>query len=384
MKNTNFPLSAAAGTFITILALLLAGCDTNNTATTEDRRPVRWSLATEEDQTSHRSFVGRTRSGSEARVSPKIAGTIQEILVDVGDDVQVGDVIARIDPESLQLQRDAAASGLTGARSQANAARSTYNRIRTLYEQELASRQDYDAARATAESAEAAVAGAERQLELAELQLSYTTVSSPFSGRVSARLVNAGENIAAGHPVVLLVSQDRWEVTLSVPDVVVGSISTGDPAEIRVSAFADSPLTGSISGVGGGTSLGVGSYPVTVRIHQNPRWMRAGMIARVEFPRVAQPIDMAVRVPTSAVAEDRDGHYLYVIDADEGEVTNGGVTGQLRRTPVTVGRLLQDQIEIAEGIPAGTRVVTLGLNHLTDGMPVLVLPEMQGDNREHY
>ncbi|POR00960.1 hypothetical protein AU468_08800 [Alkalispirochaeta sphaeroplastigenens] len=367
--------------FAVPLALALAGCSGNGNDITETPRPVRWQYAADAQETLARSFVGRTRSGSEARVSPKVAGMIQEILVDVGDDVQVGDLIARIDPEPLQLQRDAAATQLAGAQAQASAARATYNRVRNLYQQELASRQDYDAARASAESAEAAVNGAQRQLELADLQLSYARVTSPFSGRVSARVANAGENIAVGHPIVLIVSQDRWEVTLSVPDSVVATIETGNPAEVVVSAQPGEVLTGTVSGVGGGAAAGAGTFPVTVRLHQAPEWMRAGMVSRVQFPRAAQWEGAAVRVPSSAVAQDRDGHFLYVIEPVDEKDEHGADLARLKRVSIAIGRLLQDEVEILEGVESGQRVVTLGLNHISDGMLVRILPEMEGGTR---
>lgn len=383
-RRTQAHRAAALLAVLTIAAaaLLFAGCTAGEPERAEAPRRVRWTEVNASPSAERRTFTGRTRSGSEARVSPRIAGTVLEVHADVGDTVRAGELIAQIDPEPVRLQRDAAATQLSAARSQLAHARATYERVQQLYEQDLASRSDFDAARTAVETAESQKAGAERRLELAELQLSYTEVRSPFHGRVSARLVDGGENVAAGHPIVMLVSQDRWEVQVSVPDSVVLDIEVGDEVTVRIPAVGEDPLGGTVTGVGAGAAQAAGTYPVTIRLGEGGERLRSGMIAQVSFPRSTRVAVPTIRLPGSGVGQDREGQYVYVLAENaEGEhaAWNGQEVARLVRREVVTGRLLQDEIEILDGLEDGERVVTLGLNHLSDGMPVRPL-EPASDN----
>ncbi len=371
--DTRRTATVLATVMIAAAALVLAGCAAAEPESAEAPRRVRWTEVSASPAAEGRTFTGRTRSGSESRVSPRIAGTVLEVYADVGDTVRAGELIAQIDPDPVRLQRDAAATQLSAAQSQLAHARASYERVQQLYEQDLASRSDFDAARTAVETAESQKAGAERRLELAELQLSYTEVRSPFDGRVSARLVDGGENVAAGHPIVMMVSQDRWEVQVSVPDSVVLDIEVGDEVAVRIPAVGEASLGGSVTGVGAGAAQAAGTYPVTIRLEEGGDRLRSGMIAQVSFPRSARVAVPTIRVPGSGVGQDREGRYVYVLaDGPEGERDswNGQEVARLVRREVVTGRLLDDKIEILEGLEDGERVVTLGLNHLSDGMSV--------------
>ena len=396
---------ATGALLLVALGLGLSSCGGREEAADPPRLVRTYEVRAEQNYES-RTFVGRTRAGSESRVSPKLAGTVQQVLVDIGDDVAVNDVIARIDPQPLELQRQAAASRLAGAQAQEVQARAAYSRVSDLYRQELASRSEYDAARAAIDTAAASVEGARRQLELAELQLSYTEVRSPFDGRVSARIVQDGENIAAGHPIVLMSSRDRLEIQLSVPDTVVSEIERGDEVSVHLQALPDRELRAVVSGVGGGAAVGVGTFPVTLQILDEDPRLRAGMIAEVTFTRPAngaangaangrpasdgQATDAAAaaaepgfRVPASAVAEDREGRFVYrlrPLNGDEEAAASKNVAAnggqklmRVERSPVEIGRLHSREIEIVDGVQDGDLIVSLGLNHISDEMIVRVM-----------
>ena len=388
---------ATAALLLVALGLGLSSCTGQEEAADPPRLVRTYEVRAEQNYES-RTFVGRTRAGSESRVSPKLAGTVQQVLVDIGDAVAVNDVIARIDPQPLELQRQAAASRLAGAQAQEVQARAAYSRVSDLYRQELASRSEYDAARAAIDTAAASVEGARRQLDLAELQLSYTEVRSPFDGRVSARIVQDGENIAAGHPIVLMSSRDRLEIQLSVPDTVVSAIERGDEVSVHLQALPDRQLRAVVSGVGGGAAVGAGTFPVTLQmLDEDPR-LRAGMIAEVTFTRPAngrpasdgQATDAAAaaaepgfRVPASAVAEDREGRFVYrlrPLNGDEEAAASKNVAAnggqklmRVERSPVEIGRLHSREIEIVDGVQDGDLIVSLGLNHISDEMIVRVM-----------
>ncbi|TVR86935.1 MAG: efflux RND transporter periplasmic adaptor subunit [Spirochaetaceae bacterium] len=394
---------AAAALLLVALGLGLSSCSRKEEVADPPRLVRTYEVRAEQNYES-RTFVGRTRAGSESRVSPKVAGAVQQVLVDIGDEVAVNDVIARIDPEPLELQRQAAASRLAGAQAQEVQARAAYSRVSDLYRQELASRSEYDAARAAIDTASASVDGARRQLELAELQLSYTEVRSPFDGRVSARIVQDGENVAAGHPIVMITSRDRLEIQLSVPDTVVSQINRGDEVSVRLEALGNTQLRAVVSGVGGGAALGVGTFPVTLQmLDEDPR-LRAGMIAEVTFTRPSngrvtessessEPTEPVFRVPASAVAEDREGRFVFrlrPLNGDEEAAASDGAVSQgasptsaaanggeklmrVERSPVEIGKLHSREIELRSGVQDGDLIITLGLNHISDEMTVRVM-----------
>jgi RND family efflux transporter MFP subunit len=351
--------------------VLLPACETEEPVQEPIIRPVRTLEVYSTGGSRVRTFSGTAQAGLESRLSFKVAGTVQALKVEVGDQVKAGDLIAELDPMDYRLQVEETEASLDRARADLRNAEAKYARVRALYENRNASRDDLDAARAGAESARAQVHSIQKRLELAASQLRYTRLKAATDGAIAEVGVEVNENVQAGQMVVLLTSGTRAEVKVGVPGILISQVREGSEVRVAFDAIPGEIFLAVVREVGVVTGMST-TYPVTVRLREADSDVRPGMAAEVAF-RFGSPDDRErFLVPPIAVAEDRSGRYVFVVEPDSEEFA---VT---RRRPVTVGELREDGIEILEGLSDGDLVVIAGISKIVDGQKVKLLPEGSG------
>ncbi len=372
-------LAAAVGT-VGLAVLPIAGCG-DGEAAPDVLRPVRTQQVFSTGGVRVRSFSGSARSGTESRLSFRVAGAIVELPVRVGDSVGAGQLIARLDAEDYRLAMREAEAGLAQARAQAQNAESNYERVRDLYEADNASRADLDAALASFQSTEASVRASEQRLELARQQLSYTRLTAPVAGAVAAVPVEVNENVRAGQIVIYLNSGTDLEVEVGVPEVLISQVAEGDLTEVTFDALPDRAFQARVAEVGVAATGTATTYPVTVVLSDRDPDLRSGMAAEVAFRfESGQGVELFI-VPSVAVGEDREGRFVYVVEHDEdretepeaeteGEQDAEPGVGVIRRRAVRVGEMTTEGIEILEGLSDGEHLVVAGVSRIEDGLRV--------------
>jgi RND family efflux transporter MFP subunit len=309
-------------------------------------------------------FSGVAEAGIESKLSFKVAGSIENLAVKLGDSVRAGGLIAKLDDTDFQLQVQQAEASLTQSEAQARRARADYERTRSLYESRNASKNDLDQARSASESADAQVESSSKALELAKQRLSYCRLVAPISGAIAEVPVEANENIQAGQRIATLTSGDRMEVSVGVPEILIAQIREGDAVSVQFDALPDTKLGGRVTEVGVAAMGAVTTFPVTVILNERTRDVRPGMAASVGFTFTSADNRERFLVPPVAVGEDRNGRFLYVATpVDSGLAVVG-------RRAVTVGELTGDGLEVLEGLFEGDLLVTAGVSKLVDGQTV--------------
>jgi RND family efflux transporter MFP subunit len=328
-------------------------------------RPVRYEEVLTSGAARTRSFSGTAQAGLESRLSFKVGGTIAILDIEVGDRVRAGETIARLDPTDYELTvRDAEAS-LTRYQAESRQASATYERIRQLYENQNASRADLDAARAASEAAGAGVGSAEQKLAMARMNEKYTTLKAPVAGAISDVAVEVNENVNPGEVVAVLTSGERAEVTVSIPGALIGAVREGDPVRVEFDAVAGRDFAATVTEVGVAATRGGATFPVTARLDEESEQVRPGMAAEIAFRFTATGSER-IYVPASAVLEDRDGRFAFVV-----EKTDDGF-GVTRRRTVEVGDVTRLGLEIRSGLAEGDLLVTAGVTKIQDGLRVKV------------
>ncbi len=355
-------LSASISVF-----LLLFSCGENEVEQAEVIRPVRFQKVFSTGISRTRGFSGVAQAGQESRLSFKVAGTIRNVAVRVGERVRKGKLIAELNPQDYLLRAQQARDGLNQAEAQERNASANYGRIRGLYENNNASRSDLDAARSASEAAKAAVSGAHRVLDMAELSFSYTKLTAPVNGAIATTDVEVNENVAAGQVVAILTSGARIEVTVGIPEMLIAEIREGNTVAVRFNAVPDKTFEGTITEVAVSTTGALPTYPVTVRLNRENSDIRPGMASDVEFTFDSQDGRERFLVPSNAVGEDAEGRFTFIV------VPEGQGTGIVHRKNVTIGELTEDGIEILEGISDGDLVVTAGISKISSGLKVRLL-----------
>ena len=357
---------------ITLLALfflslpVLTGCGGGGEESEPVIRPVRYEQVFTTGGERTRAFAGTARAGAETALSFKVAGTVRQVDVAVGDQVQAGQLIASLDASDYQIKAEQARASLAQAQAQERNAAANYERVQGLYENNTASRSDLDAARAAFESAQASVRAARSQLQLARQQVSYARLTAPTAGAVAQVNVEVNENVTAGRAVVVITSGDQPEVEVAVPEMFIARMREGDAVTVTFDALPGQRFAATVSEVGV-TSTRATTFPVSVRLTENDEAVRPGMAAAVLFQLDTADQRERILVPAVSVGEDREGRFAFVVEPSEEGI------GIARRRLVEVGDLTAEGLEVLTGLNDGEIVVTAGISRLTDGQPVRLL-----------
>ncbi len=330
-------------------------------------RPVRYVQVFSTGGSRVRTFSGTARSAVESPLSFKVPGTIRRLPVEVGDSVRAGRLIADLDPADHQLQVQEAQASLAQARAQERNAAAEYERVRLMWEDNNASKSALDAARAASESAEATMEVTEQRLEIARLQLSYTRLTAPVAGAVAEVSAEVNQNVNAGQVIVLLTSGSRLEVVVAVPEVLISRIREGSSEIVTFDAMPDRTFPATVTEVGvTPTAMGT-TFPVIVLLDEPDPDIRSGMAAEVGFRFESADPRERFLVPPFAVAEDRDGRFVYIV-----EPTEPGL-GIAHRRSVDVGELTSDGLEVFQGLSDGDLLVSAGISRIQEGLEVKLL-----------
>ena len=350
--------------FETAIAFLLVACG-GDEPTPEVLRPIRYTQVFSAGGSQERTFSGAAHARTESRLSFRVAGAIQQIPVNVGDAVRIGQLIAELDPEDYRLQSQEAEAAVSRARAEARNAEANLERIRELYVSNNASQNDLDAARSVAETAAAQVRAVVNRRDAAGLQLSYARLSAPAAGRISSVDVEVNENVNVGQTVVVLTSASELEVEVAVPEAFISRVREGHRVTVTFDVMRDSSFSAAVTEVGVTTGGLATTFPVTVQLERVVEGLRPGMAAEVRFEFESTDRGERVIVPLVAVGEDRNGRFVFVVERVD------SVTGVVLRRPVTVGELTPDEgFEILEGLVDEELVVTAGISRIVDSMRV--------------
>ncbi len=347
---------------------LLIACQAQDPPEVRDiLRPVRSETVSLTGSNQTRTFSGKAQAGLEAKLSFKVSGTVNRIFVKVGDKLKQGQVVAILDPQDYDLEVQRAQAALARVTASARSAAADYVRVRALYENRNASRNDLDQARASAESSRADVASNTKELELARLKLGYTRLRAPAACFVATAPVEVNENVQAGETIIEVVCGSRLEVVVGVPEVFIARVRKGSKVTTMFDSIPGIRFPAIVTKVSVASGQTATTFPVTVQLQQAVPGFRSGLAAEVTFQFESGNGKARILVPPVAVGEDRDGRFVYIVE----ELENG--IGTVKRTPVTVGELSADGLEIIDGLHDGTRIATAGVRRLREGQKIRLM-----------
>ncbi len=369
-RRTTMPAPALAMALAIVTALaLLAACEATPPPAEPEVRPVRYSRVVAAGTQEAETFSGVAQAPMETDLSFKVSGTLIELPVALGDRLKAGALIGRLDPTDYRVRLEEAEAGLAQARAQERNAAASYERVRGLYENRNASRSDLDSARAAFESARASVNAARQKLEAARLQLSYTRLYSPADCTVARLVAEVNQNVQAGQPIARVNCGDCAEVVVNVPETYIERIRSGMEATVSIDAVDLQEIAGTVSEVGVATGPRGATYPVTIALGGGCGVVRSGMAGEAKLLLPATGDRGELMVPTVAVGEDRQGRFVFVLEA----AGDGSGHYTARRRAVETGRPDPDGMVITRGLSADELVVTAGVRRIADGQKVRLL-----------
>ena len=294
--------------------------------------------------------AGRIGYSAETRLAFKVGGVVARIAVDEGDQVAKGQVLARLDPREI----DAHLSEAESARSKAER---DLERARLLSRDDVVTREVLENATTAAEVARAGVAAA-------RFNRRFSEIVAPQGGVVLARLVEPGEVVGPGTPVLVVGSAGTGRVVKAgVADRDVVRLAAGDPAEIELDALPGARLAGTVAEIAPAATPTTGLFEVEVRLDAAAPALAAGMIARAAIqPRAAEPM---TTVPLAALV-DADGvrGRVFALAADRRHVVPHAVD---------IAFLVGERVALRGGLDGVAEVVSDGAAYLDEKSVVKVV-----------
>src|SRR5262245_22416552 len=219
MSPTQSPSRSLPRALLALAALaLLAACQAETAPAPKVERPVKVQRVSFEQANSTCEFVGVVRARYETDLGFRVGGKIVERVVNVGDRVRVGDVVARLDPQDLRLQVESAEAELAAATSSLTQAAADLDRYTTLKARGYAPVAEFDRKKAANDEAEGRVARARRALDMTRNQLAYTDLKADVDGVITATRAEPGQVMAVGQAVAQLAHRGEKEAVVALPE----------------------------------------------------------------------------------------------------------------------------------------------------------------------
>ena len=331
-----------------------------------------------------------------ATVSSKITGRVREVLIEEGQKVEAGEVMATLDPIDADAQRDLAAAQLGAASSQIGSvqaqlreAEANAARLGRLVRQQLVSRSQYDQAIAQRDALRAQLTTAQRnaqvagsQLRIADQGVDNTVVRAPFAGVVVAKAAQPGEIVSplsAGGGftrtgIGTIVDMDSLEVEVDVGEAFIGRVKPRMPVEATLNAYPEWKIPAEVIAIIPAADRGKATVKVRIALNVRDPRIVPDMGVRVSFLEKAAPMDTVaqkpgVLAPAAAIVSREGADVAFVV---EGAKADAGKVG--RRT-LKLGRTLGDDREVLDGLAGGERVVLDPPEDLADGARVRMAKE---------
>lgn len=247
-KSGKFTLIISIAVFTAALVILLMTAGFGNaTQTPEARLPVAVSTGTVTIQSGFETPInvfGLVESPKATSVSFDVAGQVTRVLVEEGDVVSKGDILAQQDIQRLNARKRELQAAIERANADLALAKVNSDRTTSLVERKLESAQRLDEAKASLNVAKAQVSEMQAALESLKVELEKTTLISPFDGVVNRRFFDEGSVVSAGSPVFGITSIDNYQARFAVPADVVEQFDVNEPVLVRV---GDMDVAGTVS-----------------------------------------------------------------------------------------------------------------------------------------
>jgi RND family efflux transporter MFP subunit len=352
------PIPKAAAPFAALSALLLlAACNAETAPAPKSERPVQIQRVTFGNETAAREFVGIVRARTETDLGFRVAGKITARVVNVGDRVKAGDVVARLDPQDLRLQAESAEAEHAAAASSLAQTTSDFERYTTLRARGYASVADFDRKKAAKDEAEGRLERAKRSLDLARNQLGYTDLKADADGIITATLAEPGQVVAVGQAVTRLAHRGEKEAVVALPETWLSEARKSD-ATVTLWSDRDRSYQAKLRELSPQADPASRTYAARFTIHDADDDVAFGMTASVSL---ARPSDAPVaRLPLAAILNRGTGPMVYTVGED----------GALVQRPVKVASFTEDSALVTSGLKDGDRIVTLGVQKLEAGLKV--------------
>lgn len=324
----------------------MTSCSDKEQKPTEKKAVVKIDTIRVADANNELQFPGRIVAASETNASFKVAGTLRRVLVREGDAVRQGQLLAEMDPSDYNVQLSATEAEYAQVKAEAE-------RVMGLYEDGGTTASNYDKARYGLKQIEA-------KLQNHRNQVSYTRIYSPINGTVQTRYFEGGETVAAGMPILSILSGGNLEVEVNLPPASYMKRDQFNNFTCICDVLPDEPLALTLINIlprANSNQL----YTMRLKLDDPEHQLAAGMTAWVKIG-ISGEGERQFVVPTTSLLNKDEKTYVYTYNAKDHKV---------KLTPVEPITLHTNGTAIVRGeLQQGGLIVSSGIRHITDGIVV--------------
>lgn len=336
--------------YLTALPLLLAllSCQNESNKPISSTSPVKVKVMQASSSTAceSRHFSGTIEESSATLLSFPVMGTVKKIYVNLGERVAQGQLIAEIDPTSMQSSYDAAKSTLEQAED-------AYKRMKLLHDKGSIAEMKWIEVQSKLQQARS-------MEEVARKNLKDCKLYAPYSGVISEKNIETGQNVMPGAPVAQLVGVQNLKVKISVPETEIANIRKNQKAKVMISALGNSLFEGTVIEKGIVANALSRSYEVKIRIDHPSKEIMPGMVAEVVLATSDE--NNYYILPTHIIQLDENNQNFVWID----------IAGKAAKRTIQCGKFTSGGIIVLSGINEGDLIITEGQQKVCENTPVTI------------
>jgi len=359
-----FPLPAPAILAFAMLTLV-AGCRPAEAPAAPEVRPVRVMTIEERAAAGSVGLTGTVQAQTEINASFRIDGRLVERVVNVGDTVRPGQLIARLDPQNEESALQAARAQLGAARAQQAEARNNFARMRDLVVENAVSQASYEQAESLMKTADAAVQTAQSQVNLAQNRLGYTRLLSSVAGVVAAQGAEPGEVVGAGRMIVQIAKDGSRDAVFDFPARAKDEALENPNITVALTMEPTVTAAGRVREVSPRADPVTGTFRIRVQLLDAPPAMRLGSTVTARVKRNAAS---GYVIPASALVRSDRQPAVWIFDAK---------TQTVSPRTVEVQEFDPGRVVVGSGLKEGDLIVTAGVQVLHEGQKVRRLEARQ-------
>jgi membrane fusion protein (multidrug efflux system) len=293
------------------------------------------------------SLSGNIEGKKTVKLSFMVPGKIDYISSKEGETVKQGQLLSKLESINYTIAKQLSDVAV-------NLAKDEFDRLSILYKKGSLSESDYTKSGLSLQQAQL-------QQRLEEKNVADTRLNSPITGVLLSKHAEVGEVVPAGTPLFVVADIAKVIISAFIPESELHQISIGQPAGIYIEALEKS-FTGKITDVGAIADSEARAFSIKIEVENVNLAMRPGMIAEVKIKSAKDA--NCILVPAEAIIHDIDNQsYIYIVDSKS-------LTSFRRK--ISVGRLIENKIEVTAGLSAGETIVTAGQSKLSDGAHISI------------
>lgn len=346
---------------LTLSSTLLAACDRAEEQAEPVVRPVRVMTVVEQQAGETVTLSGTVEAKTEVDLSFRIGGRVVQRLVNVGDRVEAGQLLARLDAQDEENALRAAQAGLVAAEGKFIEAETNYGRQRQLLSRGHTTRQRYDQAVQVMNTLRSQLEVATAQLAIAKTRLDDTGLYADAPGEITVRGADAGQVVQPGQMAFRVARKDGRDAVFDAPPNLMSRGSRDDVIDVALSIDPSVKTTGRVREVAPQADPLTGTFRIRVGLKDPPPELRLGSTVTGRITLEGQG---GISVPASALSRSNGTPSVWVLDAASSTVSP---------RPVEIAAHRVSEVLITGGLAPGDVVVTAGIQTLRPGQKVRLL-----------